>query len=112
MAFIFNNDLVLTKNWYKPFEKVINDDSVLENLGCFGNVQLDPRTNAIDHAGISFSKGYPSNFLQGHSNLPKKEFSEYLAVTGACFLIKKELFLDVGGFDAEYKTGLRISIYV
>ena len=84
---------------------MINDDSVLENLGCLGNVQLDPRTNAIDHAGISFSKGYPSHFLQGLSNLPKKEFSEYLAVTGACFLVKKELFLDVGGFGAEYKTG-------
>ena len=33
------------------------------------------------------------------------EFSEFLAVTGACLLIKKKVFEEIGGFDQNYKTG-------
>ena len=100
-----NNDLVLTKDWAKPFETVMNGQQKLNQLGCLGNVQLDPRTKKIDHAGITFAKGYPSHFLQGEENLPRESFSEYLAVTGACFLIRKDLFSRSGGFDQGYKTG-------
>lgn len=100
-----NNDLVLTRDWAKPFETVMNGEQNLTQLGCLGNVQMDPRTKLIDHAGITFSKGYPSHFLQGEENPPNEGFSEYLAVTGACFLIRKDLFSRAGGFDSEYKTG-------
>jgi len=100
-----NNDLVLTKDWAKPFETVMNGEQNPTQLGCLGNVQLDPRTKKIDHAGITFAKGYPSHFLQGKENLPREAFSEYLAVTGACFLIRKDLFSRAGGFDQGYRTG-------
>ena len=101
-----NNDLVLKKSWFVPFNEGIPllEKSVHE-LGCLGNVQIDPRTRKIDHAGIIFKEGFPSHYLLGEKKPNKEEFSEYLAVTGACFSIKKEVFLQCGGFDEDYKTG-------
>ena len=100
-----NNDLVLTKDWFAPFKQVIEGKASLAEPGCIGNVQLDPRTDNIDHAGVSFASGVPRHFLQGENEFPKRRFSEFLAVTGACFMIRRDLFLEVGGFDESYRTG-------
>jgi len=100
-----NNDLVLTKDWFAPFKQVILGKAGLAEPGCIGNVQIDPRTEKIDHAGVSFASGVPRHFLQGESEFPKRKFSEFLAVTGACFMIRRDLFLEVGGFDETYRTG-------
>ena len=100
-----NNDLVLTKDWFAPFKQVIEGKAGLDEPGCIGNVQLDPRTKKIDHAGVSFASGIPRHFLQGENEFPKRKYSEFLAVTGACFMIRRDLFLKVGGFDETYRTG-------
>lgn len=101
-----NNDLVLKKSWFVPFiEGLALLQKKVHKLGCLGNVQIDPRTSKIDHAGINFKEGFPSHYLLGEKKPNKEAFSEYLAVTGACFSIKKEVFLTCGGFDEDYKTG-------
>jgi len=101
-----NNDLVLTKGWFIPFTKsLVSQDRRFSKVGCVGNVQIDPRTQKIDHAGVSFKEGIPSHHLFGEKKAGPDEFSEFLAVTGACFLLKKDVFLNTGGFDEDYKTG-------
>ena len=92
---------------------MINDGCLSENLGCLGNVQLDPRTNAIDHAGISFSKGYPTHFLALIIICQRKSFLNTGSNWCMFFSEKKGVVSrDVEGFQAEYKTGFAISIYV
>ena len=60
-----NNDLVLSKEWSKPFESIIEGTDELKKLGCLGNIQTDPVSNKIDHAGVVFKSGTPEHFLRG-----------------------------------------------
>ena len=104
-ALFLNNDLLLTPDWFAPFAEVVAGKARLKALGCLGNVQLDPRTGRIDHAGVSFASGVPRHHLRGEREAPEAPYSEYLAVTGACLLMRRDLFLEVGGFDESYRTG-------
>ena len=73
------------------------------SAGLVGNVQLNAATGAIDHAGLWFNrKGKPEHItrlswlarLRGEKKVP--------ALTGACFAIKKTLWLQLGGFDEGF----------
>ena len=100
-----NNDTVLRKGWFEPIARVFRDKNRLRNIGCVGNIQFDPRTNLLDHAGVIFRNEIPEHDMLGEKVFERKNYSEYLAVTGACFMIEKELFVSVGGFDKAYRTG-------
>ena len=95
IAFL-NNDLVLRPGWLKPMLDCLLSG---KRTGCVGNVQLDATSGKIDHAGIYFeSDGSVRHGLKGRRFLPSRSNFPVRAVTGACFLMNRELFLSEGGF--------------
>jgi GT2 family glycosyltransferase len=103
---LLNNDLVLSPGWLEPM--LAAHRSLGDRAGLVGNVQLDVRTGKIDHAGIFINlKGKPE-----HQRAWPDEFSHFFttvypvdALTGACALIGRALWIQLGGFDEGYVNG-------
>lgn len=103
---LLNNDLLLTPGWLEPM--LATHCSLGTKAGLVGNVQLDARSGAIDHAGIFLNhQGKPEH----ERELPFffrrlfHSFQRVDAVTGACVLIKRSLWTKLGGFDEDYVNG-------
>ncbi len=100
---LLNNDLLLKKGWLEPMLKAIKE---FDKIGSVGNVQLNPKTELIDHAGIFFDLlGRPAHARKNRQSPPSGDYLEWNAVTAACMLIKKSVFDAVGGFDTQYING-------
>jgi GT2 family glycosyltransferase len=98
-----NNDLELTPGWLDP---MLDGLRKLPSVGAIGNIQLNPRTSLIDHAGIFFDlAGRPAHARKNRKKIPPKEYSEWNAVTAACMLIYKSQFDNLNGFDESYRNG-------
>ena len=98
-----NNDLVLTKGWFEEMFKVMKE---ADNPGIVGNIQTNPNTGLIDHAGVFFGlDGMPRQARKNRKKFPGTEYTEWNAVTAACMLIQASLFKKVGGFDETYRNG-------
>jgi GT2 family glycosyltransferase len=66
-------------------------------------------TGAVQHAGVIFGQdGYPHNLYAGlPPESPEVNRSRRLqAVTGACMLVRREVFEALDGFDAGYENSL------
>jgi GT2 family glycosyltransferase/lipoprotein NlpI len=105
-----NNDTELKDGWLEPLVKIIEKDT---KVGCCGAKMLFP-DGKIQHAGIIIleDRKLPDPLVARHLyyNKPSRlsEANEpriYQALTGACLLIRKELFFEIGGFDTEYWNG-------
>jgi len=105
---LLNNDLVLAPGWIEPMLQA--HAWLRSRAGVVGNLQLDARTGALDHAGIFINhKGKPE-----HDRTPRwrlrlrnrlKPLRRVPAVTGACVLIQHELWRQLRGFDEGYVNG-------
>ena len=99
---LLNNDLVLTPNWLTPMLDLIESS---QRVGAVGNVQIQPKTGLIDHAGVSFDLGgIPFHIRKNRKRIPSGSYRECNAVTGACMLIRRDLFLAMNGFNENYKN--------
>jgi hypothetical protein len=80
--------------------------SILERnarAGLVGNVQLNHASGAVDHAGILFnSKGKPEHDL---SRVPGLAARPVMALTGACFGVRRATWQRLGGLDEAYVNG-------
>ena len=103
---IFLNDdtQVISPDW---IERML-EHSVKPNVGAIGALLLYPN-DTIQHAGVLIGvggvaihafEGLPKE-NQGYKGLVQK-VRECSAVTGACLMIKKSLFDQIGGFDEHF----------
>src|SRR5882724_3410177 len=103
---LLNNDLVLAPGWLEAM--MAAHRSLGDRAGLVGNVQRDIATGRIDHAGIFINvKGKPE-----HQREVPAGFSKFFAtvcrvdaLTGACALLTRALWEQLGGFDEGYVNG-------
>jgi GT2 family glycosyltransferase len=98
---LLNSDLILAPGWLEPMFGLLHDP--LRNIGLVGNVQRRVSGDDIDHAGVRLNlKGQFEHVTElpshiGHAFCP--------LVTGACMLLRRSLFEELGGFDSRFRNG-------
>ncbi len=100
---LVNNDLVFTRGWLEPMLRALARPAI----GIVGNRQVRVADGALDHAGIIIGVKAKPEHLDRSQRRPLRPFgfSERHAVTGACCLLRRELFLGIGGFDEGFRNG-------
>lgn len=102
---LLNNDLVLKPGWLEPMLAMFEPSPSRPII--VGNLQYQPDSNTLDHAGIEVRINTDSNrpVLEHRREDTPGEPEKVFAVTGACCLIVRETFETFGGFDEAYING-------
>lgn len=102
LLLFLNDDIEIRKPGWLSY---LSEKAKLPYVGCVGMKLLYPGSDVIQHAGIVNLRVGPVHKLQYLSNLEEQYFGfnkgvrNVMAVTGACLMIRTELFRDLGGFD-------------
>lgn len=100
---LLNSDLLLPPHWLEPMLAIRH---ALPNSGIVGNVQFQAATGALDHIG--FHVGLTGKPCHDQSRLwlwtPTRQ-RQVPAVTAACLLVPRALFLRLRGFDEGFRNG-------
>lgn len=101
---LMNNDIeVITPNWLTEMMSYARQ----KNIGCVGAKLLYPN-NKVQHGGVILGIGGLAGHC--HFNLHQNDagyfnraqvVQELSAVTAACLLVKKSIYLEVGGLDSN-----------
>ena len=100
-----NNDTLPHPGWLKAMVGVAESDP---KVGIVGAKLLYPESEKVQHAGLVLHNGVPEHLHRGVDYRdPRVETQcEMDMVTGACMLVRKELFEELGGFDEAYLNGV------
>lgn len=99
--FFLNNDLLLAPGWLEPM--LAAHVRLGRKAGLTGNLQYRVDDDQLDHAGIIVSTKAK---LEHVRDIPKgRAPSNVFAVTAACCLVTREVFLGAGSFDENYFNG-------
>lgn len=89
-----NNDTVVTSNFISELVQVLNDDDkigICQSLLLKPNGEIDSSGDFIDTIGVVYN-----------SKSPIKQIREISSARGASMIMRKKLFLDLGGFDEQF----------
>lgn len=104
-----NNDTEALPGWYAP---LIDDFSRFANLAATGPVLVYPRDDifghTVQHLGVMITPfyrlGHLYNGISADSPLAKKR-RFFQAITAACMVMPRSLFLETGMFDEQFING-------
>ncbi|MBE1426053.1 GT2 family glycosyltransferase [Desulfomicrobium macestii] len=108
-----NNDTEVTRGWLEGLLRCLHSNFPNSNFpnsnfptGIVGCKLLYP-DSTVQHAGVAFSSikvhHIYRNFAPSHPAVNKQR--EFQAVTAACMLVPRKLFLSLGGFDESFING-------
>lgn len=104
-----NNDTVPLPGWYQP---LIDDFAKFPNIAATGPLLLYPKSepfgHTVQHLGVFVSPflkvGHLYEGIPADSPLAQKR-RFFQIITGACLVIPRKLFIEVGLFDEEFING-------
>ena len=100
---LLNNDTSLLPGWLEPMASLAR---LLPDVACVGNVQREPVSGLIDHAGVFFDRnGDARHAAKDASAPPRGDYLEWPAVTAACWVVRRRVFQELGGFDEAFRNG-------
>lgn len=104
LLLFLNDDMeIVQEGWLEKMSK----KAILPRVGAVGAKLCYPGSNIIQHAGITNIRIGPIHKLQYHSDEQEYYFGKnrgihnVMAVTGACLMIRKSVFKEVGGFPEK-----------
>lgn len=100
-----NNDTEPREGWLDALVETAEGDP---RVGVVGSRLLYP-DGRVQHAGVVLSRRglVPYNLYRGaEGTLPEaQQYRELRAVSGACMLVRRDAFHQVGGFDEGFRNG-------
>ncbi len=100
---LLNSDLLLTRGWLEPMLAILRRKP---RAGIVGNVQFRAATGELDHIGFDFTiTGKPYHDTAEYWLWAPWRDRETPAVTAACLLVPRDLFLELRGFDEGFRNG-------
>src|SRR6056297_4292389 len=106
---LLNSDIEVTENWLSPLVELMESDETI--AACQPKIKAFHQKNLFEYAGASggFIDKYGYPFCRGRilDTLEKdtgqyNNISQIFWATGACLVIKSNLFHQLGGFDDDF----------
>ncbi|MFK7050252.1 N-acetylglucosaminyl-diphospho-decaprenol L-rhamnosyltransferase [Flavobacterium columnare] len=106
---LVNSDIEVTKNWLEPIEKLFDENPKIaiaqpKILDYKNKVMFEYAGAAggfIDRYGFPFCRGRIFETLE-QDNGQYDDVIDIFWATGACFFIRKEIFRELNGLDADF----------
>ena len=105
LVVFLNNDTIPQSGW---LDALVQHHDRLPTPAVIGSRLLYP-DGTVQHAGVVFGQdGHPHHVYAGFpgDHPAVLEPRRFQAVTGACLLVSRDRFLDLGGFDPSFRNGM------